>query len=107
MRLLAVVVCGFGIVERLEDASVEFIVREALELCLDPEVEPESREESKLLHGLCVVEGGAEPSLVVGEKVGEGLGEECAGRALDESAVARGGNILAVLSACVRAVRSE
>ena len=39
---------------------------------------------------LRVVEGGGEPSLAVGEKGGEGLGE-CAGRALDDRTVVRGG----------------
>ena len=90
-RLLVVVVLGFRIGERLEDASVEFIVRESPELCLDPEVEPEPREESEPFHGLRVVEGSGEPSFAVGEKGGEGLGEECAGRALDDRTVVRAG----------------
>ena len=82
---------GFWIVERLENAGMDHIVREPLELRLDPEVEPEPREEPEPFHGLRVVEGGGEPSLAVGEKGGEGLGEKCAGRALDDRTAVRGG----------------
>ena len=65
---------------------MDCIVRELLELRLDPEVEPEPREKSKPFHGLRVVEGGGEPSLAVGEKGGEGL-DQCAGCALDDRTV--------------------
>ena len=84
-RLLAVVVLGFRIVECLENAGVDCIVRESLELRLDSVEGAKSGKESAALDGPCVIDRSVGSPLPVAEKRCEGVGEDGSGGTLGDS----------------------
>ena len=84
---------GFRIVERLENAGVDCIVREPLELCLDSVEGAKSDKESAALDGPCVIDRSVGSPLPVAEKRCEGVGEDGSGGTLDECCVAHEGHV--------------
>ena len=92
-RLLAVVVLGFRIVDCLENAGVDRIVRESLELRLDSVEGAKSGKESATRDGPCVIDRSVGSPLPVAEKRCEGVGEDGSGGTLDECCVAHEGHV--------------